>query len=753
MISKLLTKVKSEKDPSVRKGSGPLSKDKQDAGTGLFKSFFKKLQEEGSTSGKAGTKTASGEGDPSGRISKKDTVLGGKFSLAGSDGKAGDTDTKTGAITVNEDRHCPAPIVEDISESEKEEAGPKSDTNKTTEKEKASADASGKKEDISKAGKKKDAPKADSKNIAEQSVQPVGKEISNTKASDKEQSGNKKESIATDKESGKEGKEVASKTKNEKNTTAPVVKDGNKKQMLAGNKNADKKVGESGSSFKETLSGKDDPKTKGQDAETAKITDQDHKTEKAMVKSTKSEEGQSVSPNADPKSDKADARPDKDQQAKKAVADDNKKGDEKGNSDQKSAETEGGSIKKSQTARQPATAAKPPKAKSKQGPASAKSEVKKNRDDSNAIKRQPDASVHDQVVRDKTQDKPEASRPLKTDKHEVGKQLKPASADKKPAGHGKKRADAPGKFEKRFKISTKKAETAPVARERGNTSWKTDRRSFVRQQNRVANHFLQQKNGNEASLAGTAEKVAGQLTSQNAKEKKSERHHGRSRGRLPLSKHTSKNHMRSATFTGFTAKDNEDYGSEEQQFRWEQQDLISPEENEKGKMSKGTASSGFKLNQMPVANAFLRQRILPGLTRSIKNAAGTSRNGTKPGKWEKHNFVLDDGKNIHLSVRENKGVLQVKMGSLNVDLRKLLQQNIHQIKQHLKQEFGTNIDLQFSNSGEQQQSSEFFKESSHPRNSANTNRLSDGKVATQTAGRPKVHSVRNFGYNQMEWKA
>jgi len=205
---------------------------------------------------------------------------------------------------------------------------------------------------------------------------------------------------------------------------------------------------------------------------------------------------------------------------------------------------------------------------------------------------------------------------------------------------------------------------------------------------------------------------------------------------------------------GFSGQNSGDNGNEEQEFKWKQQDIIPPDRNENEKISNRTSTSGFKLNQMPVANAFIRQRIVPGLTKIIKNAASSSRNGNNSGNWEKHNFVLDDGKNIHLSVREDKGVLQVKMNSMNADLRKLLQQNMHQIKQHMKQEFGTNIDLQFSNNGEQQQSADSFKGPFHPRNSGNnSNQFSDGNVATQTTGRGKVNSVRNFGYNQMEWQA
>src|SRR5699024_12185668 len=73
---------------------------------------------------------------------------------------------------------------------------------------------------------------------------------------------------------------------------------------------------------------------------------------------------------------------------------------------------------------------------------------------------------------------------------------------------------------------------------------------------------------------------------------------------------------------------------------------------------------------------------MPGLTKSVQQAAAKAKQA--PETWQKHNFVLDDGKKIHLSTRQIEGVLQLKLGSLNSDLNRLLQQYQQQIKEHLK---------------------------------------------------------------------
>lgn len=185
---------------------------------------------------------------------------------------------------------------------------------------------------------------------------------------------------------------------------------------------------------------------------------------------------------------------------------------------------------------------------------------------------------------------------------------------------------------------------------------------------------------------------------------------------------------------------------------WDAHTPESVEADEENDRKTSRTSSSVKLNQIPVMNASLRQKILPALTQSVQKAAAEAKKS--PGSWKKHNFVLDDGKKIQLSVREAKGVLQVKMGSVNSDLSKLLQQNLQQIREHLKQEFGSDIDLQFEGhqqSGEESAFSEDSKSSGQQRDYRNA--LSENGLAAEDTGDVASSTVRNFGYNQMEWTA
>jgi hypothetical protein len=203
-------------------------------------------------------------------------------------------------------------------------------------------------------------------------------------------------------------------------------------------------------------------------------------------------------------------------------------------------------------------------------------------------------------------------------------------------------------------------------------------------------------------------------------------------------------------FSGITFSESSS-SLEEQKSNWEDQ-ISKTLEMSGEKESKGSSGAGsMRLGQMPVANVSLRKKILPGLTQNIQKAASSAQQNS--GDWQKHNFTLDDGKNIQLSVRESKGVLQVKMGSMNLDLSKLLQQNLQQIREHLKQEFGSDIDLQFENQqqGEESQLSQDSEKSKRKRNYRND--FAGQGLVSEQADEVRTKKVRNFGYNQMEWTA
>lgn len=191
--------------------------------------------------------------------------------------------------------------------------------------------------------------------------------------------------------------------------------------------------------------------------------------------------------------------------------------------------------------------------------------------------------------------------------------------------------------------------------------------------------------------------------------------------------------------------------NEQQEIMWEKKAAGTTVEKGEDKETMANNSSSVRLGQMPVTNASLRKNIIPGLTQSIRQAASEAQKN--PDNWKKHNFVLDDGKKIQLSVRESKGVLQVKMGSMNGDLSKLLQQNMQQIREHLKQEFGSSIDLQFEGHEEGNESQFTGDTQTSDRRRNYRNSFSNTGTGTETVEAESTRKVRDFGYNRMEWTA
>lgn len=193
-----------------------------------------------------------------------------------------------------------------------------------------------------------------------------------------------------------------------------------------------------------------------------------------------------------------------------------------------------------------------------------------------------------------------------------------------------------------------------------------------------------------------------------------------------------------------------EYKSDEDELMWKQHSVESVEAKE-GKAADQQRTFYMRLGQIPVSNVSIRRNLLPGLTQNVLKAA----NGTKasPETWQKHNFVLDDGKKVHLSARQVNGVLQLKIGSLHTELNKLLLQHQHQIREHLEQGCGLEVDLQFE-SQEEQGMTEFFDSSSFSKRDRHGNTLQTGGKATpQEVEQVLLKSVRKFGYNEMEWTA
>jgi hypothetical protein len=121
--------------------------------------------------------------------------------------------------------------------------------------------------------------------------------------------------------------------------------------------------------------------------------------------------------------------------------------------------------------------------------------------------------------------------------------------------------------------------------------------------------------------------------------------------------------------------------------------------------------------------------------------------------WQKHNFVLEDGKNIQVAAREVDGVLQLKLSSSYSELNKLLMEHENEIRELLENELELKVDLQMDGGGESDMAGLFGGSSQQQSKDGggplDLNSLKKTKEQQVEEVVPKA--VRKFGYNQNEW--
>lgn len=181
---------------------------------------------------------------------------------------------------------------------------------------------------------------------------------------------------------------------------------------------------------------------------------------------------------------------------------------------------------------------------------------------------------------------------------------------------------------------------------------------------------------------------------------------------------------------------------------------LSKEQIEVPESKEQLAINMARLTEIPVANTMLRREIMPRMVQAMQKSVSAGKAANQ--SWQKHNFELDDGNHVRLSTRQMEGVLQVKIGSSNVELTRLMQQYEQEIKQYLEQKCELNVDLQFTGNEQGQEMSNFFGESGSSQSSDGMRRMGNAaskKASAQPAKNMNNEAVRKFGYNQMEWTA
>ncbi len=175
-----------------------------------------------------------------------------------------------------------------------------------------------------------------------------------------------------------------------------------------------------------------------------------------------------------------------------------------------------------------------------------------------------------------------------------------------------------------------------------------------------------------------------------------------------------------------------------------------------GKDQKATEQNllGYlRLGELPLANAQARLSLVSSFAKAMQQEIASSSTRQNEG-WQKHSFKLDDGNNIDMTTKNVDGILHIKLAASNPELNRLLMHMEQEIKDHLKEELNLELELQFANEDEQSFSDALSDNSGERRNSLNQLKsdLIDDENSKE-AVKSLQPSIRDFGYNQMEWTA
>ncbi len=175
-----------------------------------------------------------------------------------------------------------------------------------------------------------------------------------------------------------------------------------------------------------------------------------------------------------------------------------------------------------------------------------------------------------------------------------------------------------------------------------------------------------------------------------------------------------------------------------------------------GKDQKATEQNllGYlRLGELPLANAQARLSLVSSFAKAMQQEIASPSTRQNEG-WQKHSFKLDDGNNIDMTTKNVDGILHIKLAASNPELNRLLMHMEQEIKDHLKEELNLELELQFANEDEQSFSDALSDNSGERRNSLNQLKsdLIDDENSKE-AVKSLQPSIRDFGYNQMEWTA
>jgi hypothetical protein len=156
-----------------------------------------------------------------------------------------------------------------------------------------------------------------------------------------------------------------------------------------------------------------------------------------------------------------------------------------------------------------------------------------------------------------------------------------------------------------------------------------------------------------------------------------------------------------------------------------------------------------RLLQIAIPHAGLRQQVIPKMQALLQQLQASAK--TSAQTWQKHSFLMDDGKKFDVSARQADGVIFLKLGSLSPELNRLLQQYQQEIREHLEKTCDTEVNLEFEQPAGDGEFAEAFAGSETVGRAADT--VGPGTQANREETGARTKSTRTFGYNRNEWTA
>lgn len=165
-----------------------------------------------------------------------------------------------------------------------------------------------------------------------------------------------------------------------------------------------------------------------------------------------------------------------------------------------------------------------------------------------------------------------------------------------------------------------------------------------------------------------------------------------------------------------------------------------------GKLSNGLAQTSSQV----FAKSSGRQEFSGQLVRHLQQQTQSGKPGSAKA-WNRHRFVMDDGKVLNVAIRHSEGTMQLQLQAGNSELNKMIRQHIDEIRHYVQEQMNVKIDLQLQHFADQQPSDQgapFGTERQAPQDEISS--ASRDYAGSESQATPVI---RYLGFNNNEWTA